>query len=402
MSERTDAPNPSPEAFAGLIAAWHLASPDEVPRLITEQAGQLGARAATIYLIDYDQAQLKPVPGPGEEPRQPLGVEGTLPGRAFRMIEVVRTAGGDQHGLWLPLLDGTERLGVLEVVTDTPVDQDRVASLKDLATLVSELIITKGQYGDRFHRTRRSRRMSLAAELQWNLLPPLTFATDDVLVSGHVQPSYEVGGDAFDYAMNDDVLHIAIIDAMGHGLEASLLAAIGLGAYRNGRRHGDDLAAIYAQMDETINTQFGPERFVTALLAELDVSAGVLRWINAGHPAPLLVRGRQVVGSLHCEPSLPIGIGGQVAEIARAQLEPADRVLLYTDGVIEGRDEQGRFFGVDRLAEMVSRESSSGQPAPETMRRLAHAILAHQAGHLADDATTVFVEWQRRHEELLP
>ncbi len=149
-------------------------------------------------------------------------------------------------------------------------------------------------------------------------------------------------------------------------------------------------------MDATIAQQFGIERFVTALLATLDTHTGQLRWINAGHPAPLLVRGRQVVGTFECAPTTPVGFGGPVAEIAEAQLEPEDRILLYTDGVVEGRDAQGRFFGVDRLAEMVAREASSGQPAPEMMRRLAHAIVSHQTGDLVDDATTVFVEWGSR------
>jgi serine phosphatase RsbU (regulator of sigma subunit) len=83
-------------------------------------------------------------------------------------------------------------------------------------------------------------------------------------------------------------------------------------------------------------------------------------------------------------------------------LEPADRILLYTDGVVEGRDEQGRFFGVDRLSEMVARETASGQLAPETLRRLARAILSHQGGELTDDATTVFVEWRGEQGRLLP
>jgi serine phosphatase RsbU (regulator of sigma subunit) len=69
-------------------------------------------------------------------------------------------------------------------------------------------------------------------------------------------------------------------------------------------------------------------------------------------------------------------------------------VLLFTDGVIEARSKVGELFGVDRLADLVAREAAAGQPAPETMRRVMHAILAHQAGALQDDATTMLVEWQ--------
>jgi serine phosphatase RsbU (regulator of sigma subunit) len=97
------------------------------------------------------------------------------------------------------------------------------------------------------------------------------------------------------------------------------------------------------------------------------------------------------------EPGLPLGLGAALAasaEVSQESLEPGDRVLLYSDGVVEARDADGTFFGVDRLADLVTREAVAGQPAPETMRRLMHAILDHQAGALQDDATTMLIEWQ--------
>jgi serine phosphatase RsbU (regulator of sigma subunit) len=133
------------------------------------------------------------------------------------------------------------------------------------------------------------------------------------------------------------------------------------------------------------------------VLAELDLATGQLTWHCAGHPAPLLLRGTRIVGTLSTEPGLPLGLGavlGDTPHLAAQSLEPGDRVLLYSDGVVEARDTNGKFFGVDRLADLVAREAGAGQPAPETMRRLMHAILDHQAGSLQDDATTMLVEWQ--------
>nr|MDT0665405.1 PP2C family protein-serine/threonine phosphatase [Micromonospora sp. DSM 115978] len=86
-------------------------------------------------------------------------------------------------------------------------------------------------------------------------------------------------------------------------------------------------------------------------------------------------------------------LGWEPREIVEERLEPGDRLLLYTDGVIEARDSDGAFFGTDRLVEFVTRESAAGKPAAETLRRLTHAILAHQEGHLQDDATTLLVQW---------
>ena len=128
-------------------------------------------------------------------------------------------------------------------------------------------------------------------------------------------------------------------------------------------------------------------------MADLDLASGRLRWLVSGHPPPLLLRNGRVVKTLVGEiaPPLGIGVGGAVAE---EMLEPADRILFFTDGVVEARSAEGAFFGVDRLVEMITRASASGTPAPETMRRLSHAILDYQEGALQDDATMVVVEWQ--------
>jgi serine phosphatase RsbU (regulator of sigma subunit) len=146
-------------------------------------------------------------------------------------------------------------------------------------------------------------------------------------------------------------------------------------------------------MDQAIAGQFGGERFVTGQLAQLDCVTGLLQWVNAGHPLPLLLRRAKVVDTLACHPVPPLGVGLGQPEIATAALEPADRVLFYTDGVTEGRNLAGEPFGEARLADLLVRATLAGQPAAETMRRLAHAILAHQGRRPRDDATMVFLEW---------
>jgi serine phosphatase RsbU (regulator of sigma subunit) len=87
----------------------------------------------------------------------------------------------------------------------------------------------------------------------------------------------------------------------------------------------------------------------------------------------------------------------------REQLEPGDRLLFYSDGVVEARDEHGEFFGVERLVDFTERAELSRLSAPETLRRLTAAILAHQGGRLQDDATLLMVDWSAgTHERLLP
>ncbi len=240
---------------------------------------------------------------------------------------------------------------------------------------------------------RRLRDTDLAAEMRWSMLPPLTFTNDRVAVAGMLEPAYEIAGDAFDYAVNGDVAHLAIVDAMGHGLEASRMANLAVGSYRHSRRRGLDLIETFTAMDAVVADQFGQERFVTGQLGRLDLGTGLLRWVNAGHPRPLLLRDGRPIEDLHCETSLPLGLGSVPAEVAEVALEPGDSVLFLTDGVIEARSPNGDLFGRSRLSRLWAEVSASGDVPAEIMRRLCHAVLDHQKGRLQDDATLLLLVW---------
>ena len=383
-------PDPGLEVLGHLLEASHDLAPDELVATVARAGKALDAEDVAIYLVDYEQTLLVPLPDGAD--RTPLVIDATLAGRAFATIAIQEADSGAGRRLWLPLLDGAERLGVLGLTL--PIVNDPLRKRCSwLATLVAELIVSKDQYTDSYAMARRRQPMTLAAELQWQLLPPLTLVTPHVVIAGLLEPAYEVAGDAFDYALNGDTAHLAVIDPVGHDLTASILAAVTVGSYRHSRRAGLDLAATHTAMDQAIAAQFGGERFVTGQLAQLDCGSGRLQWVNAGHPLPLLVRRAKVVDTLACQPVPPLGLGLGQPEIATAALEPADRVLFYTDGVTEGRNLAGEPFGEARLADLVVRETLAGQPAAETMRRLAHAILAHQGAKPRDDATMVFLEW---------
>ena len=129
------------------------------------------------------------------------------------------------------------------------------------------------------------------------------------------------------------------------------------------------------------------------MLLRVGLDSGVLEWTNAGHPAPLLLRDRRVVRELHCVPSWPFGMGGECREVASEQLEPGDSVLLFTDGMVEGRSHSGEEFGVERLTKAWEQQSASGQPPEEILRRLVEAIVEYNAGKLRDDATLLLLCW---------
>ena len=95
-----------------------------------------------------------------------------------------------------------------------------------------------------------------------------------------------------------------------------------------------------------------------------------------------------------CGPSRPLGLQQGPTVECETQLEPGDRVLLYTDGVVEARSPDGEFFGEERLADFVVRAEAAGDPPPETLRRLMRSVMDHQADRLQDDASIVLVEWR--------
>jgi serine phosphatase RsbU (regulator of sigma subunit) len=403
-----------------LMARSHLAAAHDLPTLFQRYAQVLRVADVGIYLVDLQQHMLVPFTSPSGphdvEQRQQLAVDSTLAGRVFQHSHPLTQpadADSDRVRVWLPLLNGTERLGVLAVTAPSVDALERddgalMSRLRLFAALAAELLMTKTLYGDTLVRLRRSTEMGLAAEMQWSLLPPLTFASSAVTLAGGLEPAYEVAGDSIDYAVDDGVTHLAVFDGMGHGLRSAQLATLTVAAYRNGRRSRRSLATTARNIDGAVLSAFSGEAFATGVLAELDTDSGVLTWINAGHPEPLLLRDGRLVKTLHAEPMLPFGLNDHLDLSADAApgteaLEPGDVVALYSDGVVEARSPEGDFFGVERLVDLLTRNMASGLAAAETMRRIVHALLAHQQAQLTDDATLLFVTWRPGDvAELLP
>jgi len=391
--------------FERLLRRTHLSGAADIAGIVAEEARSIGAEALVLYLVDYEQETLVPVPAPDAAGREPLAIQGTLAGRAYMATSIVGVDGEDGRGrrLWLPLLDGTERIGVMELALPEAPDEAGITLCERYAHLVAVLIVAKSAYSDVFEALRRRRPMTGASELLWTVTPPKVLASDAFVLGAMLEPPYDMGGDAFDYALNGDTLHLGVFDAMGHGLAAAGVAAFALSTYRNSRRNGLGLAEIYAAIDSAIAEQYPGSRFVTAVVAELDVKSGRLGWISAGHPPPLLLRRGRHVKTLDVEPAPPAGmrLATRAPVEANESLEPGDMVLLYTDGLTEARRPDGELFTVERLAEFITREAASGQAAPETLRRLREAVIGREEGSLRDDATAPLVEWRRGSQRTL-
>jgi phosphoserine phosphatase RsbU/P len=384
-------------AIVDLLARAHRAQPDELSSTINASTRPLGVDV-TVYLIDHEQERLWALPEQGKPTPPSLPVDGTLAGRAFTSVQ--STPGRDQdvtYRLWVPMVDGSERLGVAEVIAHrVPADPVAFANrCEDLIGLVGHLMTVKMPYGDRLQTVRRTRPMTAAGELILQMLPPLTFSCRRMVVSAVLEPCYDVGGDAFDYAVDGPIARIMVLDAMGNGLKAALTSATTLASIRAARRAGQDLSGMARAADAAVVEQFPDLRFVTGVLAELDMDTGVLRYVNAGHPAPILIRDGRVVRTLTGGRRMPLGIGDSTIEMGVETLQPGDRLLLYTDGVTEAYGRNGERFGAGRLVDVAERCMAAGLAAPETLRRLVHTVLAHQGGRPSDDATFLLFEWSR-------
>jgi hypothetical protein len=380
-----------------LLRRASITAPDLLAADIAASLQEVGGHHLVLYVVDYEQLSLQPVGIAvdllAEEPKG-VAVEGTLAGRAFQLQEVVTAEVDDGWRVWAPVRERAERIGVLEFGF-REIDDELLILCDDLGLLAGHLVHTSGRYTDLVERRRRRRPMNLAAEMQWDMLmPPLAFSSPELAIAGILEPAYFVAGDAFDYSMNGELFLFAILDAMGHGVHSTLASTLALGGFRHGRRRGLDLSVIAEQIDDALIEHLDGDGFVTGHICQLDVGTGAFQWVNAGHPPPLLVRGARVVGELNAAPCLPLGIGIDITEIGAVSLRPGDRVLFYSDGVIEARPKGGQQFGVERLIDDAEEFLGSSLPVSEVLRRLVRRLREHRGAELEDDATLVFLEWQ--------
>jgi hypothetical protein len=376
------------EAVRALVEGSASLHPDDVAHVIRQAAEDAGARDVELVVVDLAQQTLLPLL-PADH-RNAFPIDGSPAGLAYRHLRSVHVAVPDGVQLWVPLLDGAERIGALGI-TVAETDQDD-ASWATLGAVAGELITAKSRYGDGLALARRTRDTTLAAEMRWWTLPPLTFSSERIRISGILEPAYEIAGDTFDYALNGDLVHAAILDAMGHGLEASRMASVAVASYRHSRRTGDSLERTAMAIDEVVQTSFERSRYVTGQLATLQLSSRRLRVLNMGHPVPLLIRDRRVVGELDAAPMLPAGWGDKPAIVLETRLEQGDTILMYTDGIVEARNGDGTEFGIERFVEAVDRFLAVDDHLAEVLRSLIDEVLRYQDFHARDDATLLALQ----------
>ena len=268
-------------AWPGAVSTWPPSWPscpilraDDVVGLLARVRDQLPPGVTpSLLLADHQETSLVEVGSGDMAVGEPVAVAGSAPGRAFIAQQMVLAA--DELTVWIPVTNRWRRLGVLVLGSAQPVPATIRRDGPPLGTLLGCIVDGASRCTDAFHRARRREHFSLTAEMQWELLPPPTVSAPGICLAGRLEPAYQVGGDAFDYAINADTAELAIFDPLGHDLRSAMLAALAVGVYRHARRGGAAPSEIGRRIDEVIREQFGVDSaFVTGKVYRLDTGSG--------------------------------------------------------------------------------------------------------------------------------
>lgn len=371
--------------------AWPTAIVDVVADLLHEA---FGARRVELLVIDYDLTILTALPREGAPTGPSLAVEGSDAGEAFRMQEIVQISSPQGTRLFIPVTLRAEQLGVLAI--ELPPETSAADLLPDLAHIgvcLAHVLRAVVPLSDVLEGARRHEPMALAAEMQWALMPIRALQSDIFSIAGQLVPAYEVGGDMFDYALGVGSLLVTATDAMGHGLRASLLTTLAVNTLRNARRSGCSIDAQAVQADHTLNSQFGGDQYVTALILQADLATGQVQAVNAGSP-PAYWIADGIVKKVWLEPDLPLGLFGSTSyAIQHFTLGHGERVVVVSDGVLDAEPAAGGEPYGDRRLEGALLATRQLPPA-EAVRMLAGGVRRYRGTHLRDDATIVCLDWK--------
>jgi serine phosphatase RsbU (regulator of sigma subunit) len=382
--------------FVGLLAAVENASPVAAADVLGERlAAALGATHISFLVADFSGQALVRLGHrgsdgaertQGRETAERVPLAGSPHGRALarQTLEVEADAGTAR--LFAPVTNRGEAIGVLELSLPRAPDEQTLKDVALAAHVLAYVVVANRRFTDLFEWGQRSVRLSLAAEIQHRLLPGShTCEAGQFTLAAWLEPSGDIAGDTFDFALDRDTLHLSLTDAMGHSVNASVLATVLVGALRNGRRAGLGLGEQSNLASAGLGDFGGWGEFVTGQVARIDLRTQTATIVNAGHPLPLRLRnGRVEEVALDADP--PFGtVRGFDYRVQRFPLEPGDRLMFYTDGLTE---RNAAAIDIEELlvagAEMHPREA---------VQHLVHALLAATSGTPEDDATVMCVDW---------
>ncbi|MET8364648.1 PP2C family protein-serine/threonine phosphatase [Micromonospora sp. NPDC005194] len=339
-----------------------------------------GITEAELYQVDYRLSELLPLTE-GDSIRD----AGHPAWRAFDHQVPLLVDGT----AWVPVSMRGERRGVLRLapVADDPAV---LGELADVATALAHELAAVSAGTDVYRVARRSQRLTLAAEMQWDLLPGRSRIRPSFSLAGQLEPAYAVRGDSFDWADDGQRLWLSTVNGTGEGVAASLLTSLATHALRNARRAGLGLGDQAALADQAIYDEYRGKRHLSVLLMDLDLRSGTMSVVDAGSPRLVLLRGGEVTEQ-PLEAQFPLGMFEATDYHEQTfTLERGDRLFVVSDGVVEATGKNVR-YGETALDRFLRR---TGPMEPlDAVRSLIGDLRAFVAGDLVDDAVVVCLDW---------
>jgi len=381
--------------LARLLSAVEDAPPVAAADVLGEQlADTLGATDVAFLIADFSGEALIRLGQSGSdggrsrrsEAAQRVSLSEAPYGRVLAAQQPEVVHGDDGVRVVAPVTNRGEAIGVLELLLPWTPDKNALADIALAAHALAYLVIANRRFTDLFEWGQRSVPLSLAAEIQHRLLPESsTCEAGQFTLAGWLEPAGDVAGDTFDFSLERDTVHLSLTDAMGHDVEAAVLATVLVGALRNGRRAGMALGEQAAAGSVGLRDHAKHGGFVTGQLVRIDLTRGAATIVNAGHPRPLRLRGGTVESlELHADP--PFGAVETYAyRVQELLLEPGDRIFFLTDGVLD-RNPAGA-----RIADLII--ASADEHPREAVQQLMAAVREAVDGELRDDATALCVDW---------
>lgn len=374
--------------------ALDAASPDHfVDVLRSALREHYGAHTVELRLVDYAMHSLQPVWAESSQ-AQALTVADTDQGRVFTSQEpLIADAGPDETALHLPVTLRGDRVGVLSVTIPTATyTPPMLDELRRIGGLTAREIILAQRETDRYEVERRAERLTLAAEMQWLLLPAGSCTRPEFSLGAHLEPAYAIYGDGFDWSVSAGILTVVVVNGMGEGVHAALLTTLTIGALRNARRAGLPLADQAVLANEAVFAQHRGKAHVEALLLQFELATGHVEVVDAGSPHLWRLRG-DAIELQRQDAQMPLGMFADTDyRAASMQSEPGDRLVIVGDGVYAAASPAGERFEQQALARTMS--GTRQLPAAQVPAAVLREVTGHHGeSPLVDDAVVACVDW---------
>lgn len=240
---------------------------------------------------------------------------------------------------------------------------------------------------------RMEEELSIAREIQTSLLPKKLPSAGWFRVAGSSIPSHEVGGDCFDVRqLSPSTWSLVVTDVSGKGVSSALLAALLQGSFLLASDSETDIEQMMRRINLFLNERTEGEKYATVFYCTVSQD-GLLRWANAGHCSPIVVRAQGDVERLDTT-GMPLGMLEEASfEVRSLQLQPRDKIVAYSDGLSDAENADGAFFQQKRMLEVIrSHVADTAEDLLAALMRAVQSFTGDAVQH--DDITAVVVEYR--------